>query len=87
MSPDTTANPTPRSSTYRSSTGVWRWSDIDLTDGAIDGGKMQVAKAGATWWASPGFNISFNYHKIWNEKGVSNGQAEGFVIRFLIFTS
>ncbi len=66
---------------------VLRWSDIDLTDGTVDGGNMQVAKVGATWWANPGFNISFNYHKIWNEKGVSNGQADGFVIRFLIFTS
>jgi hypothetical protein len=32
-------------------------------DGAIDGDNIQVAKVDAAWWASPGFNNSFNYHK------------------------
>jgi phosphate-selective porin OprO/OprP len=63
-----------------------RWSEIDLTDGLIDGGEMQVAKAAATWWASARFNVSMNYQIIWNEIGGSKGQAEGFVLRFMIFT-
>ncbi len=63
-----------------------RWSEIDLTDGAMDGGEMQVAMAGATWWASPSFNVSLNYQYVWNEIGGSKGRADGFVIRLMIFT-
>jgi len=65
---------------------VLRWSDVDLTDGAIDGGEMQVATVGATWWASTSFNVSLNYQSIWNEVGGSKGRAGGFVIRLMIFT-
>ena len=65
---------------------VLRWSEIDLTDGAMDGGEMQVAKAGATWWANTSFNVSMNYQIIWNEIGGSQGRAEGFVLRLMIFT-
>ena len=61
-------------------------------EAVIDGvivyaGDNDAAKADATWWASPGFNISFNFQYIWNERDDSNGRAEGFVIRFLVFTS
>ena len=52
----------------------------------MDGGEMQVAKAGATWWASTSFNVSMNYQFIWNKIGGSKGQAEGFVLRLMIFT-
>ncbi len=63
-----------------------RWSEIDLTDGLMDGGEMQVAMAGVTWWASPSFNVSLNYQNIWNDKSGSKGQAGGVVIRMMVFT-
>ena len=63
-----------------------RWSEIDLTDGVMDGGEMRVAKAAVTWWASTSFNVSLNYQRIWNEKGGSKGRADGIVIRLMIFT-
>jgi phosphate-selective porin OprO/OprP len=63
-----------------------RWSDIDLTSGAIDGGEMQVARAAATWWATSTFNVSMNYQWIWNEIDGGKGRADGFVLRAMIFT-
>lgn len=63
-----------------------RWSVIDLTSGAIDGGEMQVAKAAATWWATTGFNVSLNYQSIWNETNGGKGRANGFVLRMMLFT-
>jgi phosphate-selective porin OprO/OprP len=65
---------------------VLRWSEVDLTDGLIDGGEMQVATVGATWWASTGFNVSLNYQAIRNEIDGSKGRAGGFVIRLMLFT-
>lgn len=62
-----------------------RWSEIDLTDSAIEGGEMQVARTGATWWAHPGFNVSLNYQKIWNDWYGSEGKADSIVLRFMLF--
>ena len=70
--------------------GAWelalRWSDLDLTDGAIEGGEMQVATAAATWWLNTSMNVSLNYRSIWNEIGGSEGRADVFVIRLMLFT-
>ena len=63
-----------------------RWSVIDLTDAAIDGGEMQIAKLAVTWWLSTRFNVSMNYQSIWNEVGGSTGRANGIVGRLMIFT-
>ena len=63
-----------------------RWSVIDLTDAAIEGGEMQVAKAAATWWLSTHLNVSLNYQSIWNEVGETKGRADGIVVRLMIFT-
>jgi phosphate-selective porin OprO/OprP len=63
-----------------------RWSDIDLSDGALDGGEMQIAKAAATWWFRPSTNVSLNYQRIWNEIGITNGEASGFVLRIMLST-
>ena len=70
--------------------GAWelalRWSDLDLTDGVIDGGEMQVAMAAATWWVNTSMNVSLNYQSIWNEIGGSKGRADGIVIRLMLYT-
>ena len=70
--------------------GAWelalRWSDLDLTDGTIDGGEMQVATAAATWWINTSMNVSLNYQSIWNEIGGSEGRADVIVIRLMLFT-
>jgi len=63
-----------------------RWSDIDLTSGAVNGGEMQVAKAAATWWATSSFNVSLNYQRIWNELSGSKARADSFVLRAMVFT-
>jgi len=63
-----------------------RWSEIDLSSGGINGGEMQVAKAAATWWATTSFNVSLNYQWIWNEIDGSEGRADGFVFRIMVFT-
>jgi phosphate-selective porin OprO/OprP len=63
-----------------------RWSEIDLTSGAIDGGEMQVATAAATWWATTSFNVSLNYQSVWNENAGSKGRADSFVLRLMLIT-
>ena len=63
-----------------------RWSVIDLTDAGIDGGEMEVLKGAATWWASPGFNMSVNVQKVWNRTGGFDGEADGVFFRLMVQT-
>ena len=72
-------------SVYQSGKGAWelsaRWSSIDLDDGLIHGGKMDIASAGLTWWLSPIFGFNVNYRYIWNELDGEVGTSSGITSR------
>jgi phosphate-selective porin OprO/OprP len=38
-----------------------RYSRLDLNDGDVHGGKMNIFTAGATWYLFPIFKLKFNY--------------------------
>jgi phosphate-selective porin len=63
-----------------------RWSDVDLSDGGIDGGDMQIATVGVNWCLSSKFALSVNYQSIWNERAGSKGRADVLVTRVLLST-
>lgn len=70
---------------YQNGKGAWeisaRWSTIDLNDGGLQGGDMDVASIGLTWWATPFITASFNYRYIWHERNGIEGGASGFNTR------
>ena len=63
-----------------------RWSEVDLTDAAVDGGEMQIATIGVSWWLSTKFSLSLNYESIWNNRGGNSGRADVLVTRVLLST-
>ena len=63
-----------------------RWSEVDLTDAAIDGGEMQIATIGVNWWLSTKFSLSLNYESIWHNRGGNSGRADVLVTRVLLST-
>ena len=63
-----------------------RWSEVDLTDAAIDGGEMQIATIGVSWWLSTKFSLSLNYESIWHNRGGNSGRADVLVTRVLLST-
>ena len=75
-------------SVYQGGWGVWevgaRWSELDLTEGTIDGGKMQIASVGLNWWLSPIFNVNLNYRHIGLDRFGLHGAAHGFNTRVLL---
>ena len=82
-------NPLPVArSVYQDGWGAWeiaaRWSDIDLTDGSVDGGEMQVLSLGLNWWLSPVFNINFNYRWITLDRFGVEGDSGGFNSRIVL---
>jgi phosphate-selective porin OprO/OprP len=68
--------------------GAWelglRFSSLDLTDGPIDGGEMDIVSLGLNWWLSPVFNVNMNYRYIENDLGGINGQSSGILARVLL---
>jgi phosphate-selective porin OprO/OprP len=73
---------------YQNGKGAWelsaRWSTIDLDDGLIHGGKMDVASAGLTWWLNPIFGLNINYRYIWNELDGQKGESSGLNSRLML---
>jgi phosphate-selective porin OprO/OprP len=75
-------------SVYQGGWGAWelaaRWSELDLTEGTIEGGEMQVASVGLNWWLSPTFNVNVNYRHIGLDRFGLNGAAHGFNARLML---
>jgi len=63
-----------------------RWSHVDLSDAAIDGGEMQIATVGINWWLSSIFAVSLNYQSIWHDRAGSSGRSDVLVTRVLLST-
>ena len=68
--------------------GAWevaaRWSDLDLDDGPVQGGRVGIASAGLTWWLTPLFSASLNYRHIRLDRGGIVGHSDGVNMRLLL---
>jgi phosphate-selective porin OprO/OprP len=75
-------------SVYQGGWGAWevgaRWSELDLTEGTVDGGEMQIASVGLNWWLSPIFNVNLNYRHIGLDRFGLQGAAHGFNTRVML---
>lgn len=75
-------------SVYQNGKGAWelstRWSHLDLDDGLVHGGKLDILSAGLTWWLNPIFGVNVNYRYIWNELDGSEGTSSGINSRLLL---
>ena len=73
---------------YQDGIGAWelsvRYSDLDLTDGFIDGGNMQIASLGMSWWLTPVFCVNMNYRHIESELDGISGTTDGVVTRIVL---
>ena len=61
-----------------------RWSTIDLDEGAVRGGKMNIASLGLTWWATTYISVSANYRYIWSVLDGPEGTSSGFNTRLVL---
>ena len=62
----------------------FRWSDLDLTDGLIDGGEMDILSLGVNWWLTPVFNFNMNYRYITLDRFGVKGSSSGIMTRILL---
>ena len=75
-------------SAYQNGPGAWeiatRWSSVDLNDGPVAGGQMDVLSFAVSWWLSFFFNVNMNYRYIVNERDDLDGETSGLVTRVLL---
>lgn len=75
-------------SVYQRGKGAWeltaRWSNVDLTDGSVDGGEMDIASLGLNWWLTPYFGLSLNYRYIWTTRYGIEDSSSGLNSRLVL---
>ena len=75
-------------SVYQGGKGAWeltaRWSNVDLNDGAVEGGEMDIASLGLNWWLTPYFSVSLNYRYIWTSRNGIEDSSSGFNSRLVL---
>jgi phosphate-selective porin OprO/OprP len=68
--------------------GAWelgvRYSTIDLTDGPIDGGEMDIWSLGVKWKLTPVFVFDANYRYITLDRLGLESSSDGFLLRILL---
>ena len=63
----------------------YRVGIIDLTDGDIDGGEMDVLTAQLAWWATRNMLVSLNYRRTWTDRFDIDGQMDVVAARVALF--
>ena len=58
-----------------------RWSSLDLTDGPIDGGELDVYSLGANWWLRPSWYLAFDIRRVSNLRDGLAGWSTGALTR------
>jgi len=84
-----TLGPVPVSRSVREhGVGAWeiaaRWSTINLTDGSVGGGEMDILSLAINWWLTPTAMVNWNYRYIVNDKDGLDGRTSGAVLRLLL---
>ncbi len=68
--------------------GSWelaaRYSNLDLTDGGIDGGEMEIFSLGLNWWLTQSAQASLNYRYVDLDRFDLTGQSSGIDLRLLL---
>jgi len=61
-----------------------RYSSIDLTDGLITGGEMDIATLQFNWWLTTSLAVSLNYRRSWTDRFDLEGEMDAFVARVML---
>lgn len=75
-------------SVYEGGWGAWelgvRWSDLDLSDAAIEGGEMEIWATSLNWWLSPIFVVQAQYRDIELDRFGLSGRSDGVLTRVVL---
>jgi phosphate-selective porin OprO/OprP len=61
-----------------------RISNIDMNEGGVNGGDMDIYSLGFNWWLSTSASFGINYRHVVLDDGVSTGHSDGLMTRILL---
>ena len=61
-----------------------RYSNTDLTDGAVDGGEMDIYSLGVNWWLTHSTQFGANYRFISLDRFGTQGDSSGLNVRLVL---
>ena len=68
--------------------GAWeaaiRWSELDMNDGLLSGGEMDILSLGLNCYLTDNFRVSVNYRNINLDKDGLQGESHGIMTRLLL---
>jgi phosphate-selective porin OprO/OprP len=84
-----TFGPVPVSrSVNQGSFGAWevagRFSSLDLSDGLVNGGEMDIISLGINWWPTPKAGANLNYRHIVLDRYGVRGHSDGVMARVIL---
>lgn len=68
--------------------GAWelagRYSTLDLDDGLVEGGEMDVYSLGLNWWLTQSSQLGLNYRLVSLDRYGETGWSSGFNVRLML---
>ena len=68
--------------------GAWeaaiRWSELDINDGLLSGGELDILSLGLNCYLTNNFRVSVNYRNINLDKDGLQGESHGIMTRLLL---
>ena len=61
-----------------------RYSSVDLNEGLVEGGGMDISSLGLNWWLTPVAQFSINYRYIMLDQGGMDGNSQEITSRLLL---
>jgi phosphate-selective porin OprO/OprP len=63
---------------------AFRYSRLDLTDGAVEGGEMDIYSLGLNWWLTRWAQVGVNYRYISLDRIGAEGGSSGLNARLVL---
>jgi phosphate-selective porin OprO/OprP len=63
---------------------AFRYSSVDLTEGLIKGGEMDIATLQLNWWLTKSIAFGLNYRRTWTDVRGLDGEMDAFVGRVML---
>jgi len=68
--------------------GAWevtgRYSTLDLNDGQVEGGEMDVYSLGLNWWLTRSSQLGLNYRVVGLDRYGEKGWSSGLNVRLML---
>jgi len=61
-----------------------RYSSVDLSDGSVDGGTMDILSLGGSWYLTDTFHLRLDYRRITSRQDGERGTSDGFLLRMVL---